>query len=123
MKTIPPKGTPEFIVLEMGFSNISSLNLTDNKQIKKDNETKKPTININQIVTDLTNEFSDYLIEESRDYNLPLPVGITETSQATKLTNLVKKNISSTISNISETISALNSPSSTTSEKSNKGNN
>ena len=104
------KSTPEFIVLEMGTSNISSFNLNENKMIKKETETLKPTLNISKLANQLTNEFHDYLIDEAKDYNLPLPVGIKETSQATRLTNLVKKSISSTFNNISESITSLNSP-------------
>jgi len=126
-----PQRSPEFIAIEIGTQNISTFNLTENnsskkqKEIELKDETKidlKPTISINQVATELTNEFHDYLIEEVKDYNLPLPVGIKETSQATKLTNFVKKSISNTILNISESITALNSPNSPNSEKSPKAN-
>jgi hypothetical protein len=129
-----PQRSPEFIAIEIGTSNISTFNLTESnpsksnpnkkqREIELKDETKiesKPTITLNQVATTLSNEFCEYLIEESRDYNLPLPVGIKETSQTKKLTNFVKKSISNTMLNISESITALNSPSSPNSEKSPK---
>jgi hypothetical protein len=121
-KTYQPQRSPEFIAIEIGTSNISTFNLTENKPIKNQIEknetiieTKKPTITLNEVATTLSNEFCEYLIEEARDYNLPLPVGIKETSQTTKLTNFVKKSISNTVS-------YLHSPSSPNSEKSTKAN-
>ena len=120
-KTYQPQRSPEFIAIEIGTSNISTFNLTENQPFKKEIElkdetkieTKKPTITLNEVATTLSNEFCEYLIEEARDYNLPLPVGIKETSQTTKLTNFVKKSISNTVT-------YLNSPSSSNSEKSPK---
>jgi len=126
-KTYQLQRSPEFITIEIGTSNIPTFNLTENKLINKEIELKddtkiepKPTITLNEVATTLSNEFCEYLIEEARDYNLPLPVGIKETSEATKLTNFVKKSISSTLLNISESIASLNSPSSPNSEKSQK---
>ena len=113
IKSCIPQRSPEFIALEMGFSNISNFNLTENiveNKIENKNETEKPTITLSDVTNHISNEFCNYLNEESRDYNLPLPVGIKETSQTTKLTNLVKRSISSTFLNIAETISAINSP-------------
>jgi len=112
-KTCHPQRSPEFTVIEVKPLDIPNFHLSNINV-----ETKKPQITISEITTLLTNEFHDYLIDEVKDYKLPLPVGIKETSQATKLSNLVKKSISSTILNISETVNALGSP--TTSEKSPK---
>ena len=109
IKSCNPQMSPEFIALEMGFSNMSNINLSENK-VENKVETTKPKVTITDVTNHISNEFCNYLHEESRNYNLPLPVGIKETSQTTKLTNLVKKSISSTFLNISETISAINSP-------------
>jgi hypothetical protein len=104
-----PKSTPEFIAIDVKNSNISNFNLNENEKNEKKYE-PKPTINISKLTNELTNEFREYLLDEAKDYNLPLPVGIKETSQTTRLTNLVKKSISSTFHNISESLTTLNSP-------------
>jgi hypothetical protein len=111
IKEYQPKSTPEFIAIDIKNSNISNFNLNENKYNEQNekNIQSKPTINITKLTNDLSNEFREYLIDEAKDYNLPLPVGIKETSQTTRLTNLVKKSISSTFNNISESITSLNS--------------
>jgi O6-methylguanine-DNA--protein-cysteine methyltransferase len=115
IKEYQPKSTPEFIAIDMKNLNISNFNLNENKYNEQNEKNEKniqpkPTINISKLTNELSNEFREYLIDEAKDYNLPLPVGIKETSQTTRLTNLVKKSISSTFHNISESLTALNSP-------------
>ena len=108
-KTSQPQRSPEFTVIEVKSIDIPYFHLSNINV-----ETKKPEITISEFTTILTNEFSEYLKDEMKDYNLPMPASYKEPTTASKISNLVKKSISSTILNIS----AIGNISPTTSEKS-----